>query len=268
MTKSENRMMTMRPAGPSTRRAKPLPCGMRSFIFCRAVFASEFATTNNSLMTACGADPLVRSRRPRRLAAGPGGPARTGGAAPRVPQDSYRLAAPGEQGRGAGEPGGGGPRADRGVRPTVSAGFLPAAGAGIEVQVDGIPGDGDADKVADIDSEALRRANDMHVVCLYGKVQFACFIQYVLAESVIGLILAVHSACNFRHISLQFEVPQINRGEHGAETEQGGEDRRGSGDAPSGNRVHERPDSLPGAQSSVQIFSELGVHSAPEMPEM
>src|ERR1039458_1449047 len=181
MTKSENRMMTMRPAGPSTRRAKPLPCGMRSFIFCRAVFASEFATTNNSLMTACWADPLVR--------------------------------------------------------PTVSAGFLPAAGAGIEVQVDGIPGDGDADKVADIDSEALRRANDLHVVCLYGKVQFACFIQYVLAESVIGLILAVHTACNFRHISLQFEIPQINRGEHGAETEQRGEDRHGSGDAPSGNQT-------------------------------
>src|ERR1035441_8363704 len=93
-----------------------------------------------------------------------------------------------------------GTRADRGGRPTVSAGFLPAAGAGIEVQVDRIPGDGDPDKVADIDSEALCRPNDMHVVCLYRKIQFACFIQYVLAESLIGLIPAVHTPCNFRHI--------------------------------------------------------------------
>src|SRR5450756_1976960 len=50
--------------------------------------------------------------------------------------------------------------------------FLPAAGAWVEVQVDGIAGQGDADKVADIDSQALGRANDVHVVCLYGEIQF------------------------------------------------------------------------------------------------
>src|SRR5665811_526790 len=52
MTNSEKRMIKLRPVGPRSRWVKPLPCGMRSFIFCRAVFSSEFATTNNSLMTA------------------------------------------------------------------------------------------------------------------------------------------------------------------------------------------------------------------------
>ena len=50
MTNSENRMMKMRPVGPRIKRARPLPCGMRSFIFCLAVFSSVFATTSNSLM--------------------------------------------------------------------------------------------------------------------------------------------------------------------------------------------------------------------------
>src|SRR5580658_5387945 len=39
-----------------------------------------------------GADPLVRSRRPRRLAAGPGGPARTWGTAPQFRECLVALA--------------------------------------------------------------------------------------------------------------------------------------------------------------------------------
>src|ERR1035441_6729114 len=97
---------------------------------------------------------------------------------------------------------------------------LPAAGARVEVQVDGIAGRGDTYKVTDIDSQPLGRASNVHVICLYRKIQFVGLIQHVLAKSFIRLILAVHTACNFFHVRLQLEVVDINRGEHDAETEQ------------------------------------------------
>src|ERR1017187_1321481 len=106
MTNSENAMMAIRPPGPRSMRVKPLPCGMRSVIFCLALclagFVWVFATTSNSLMTA------------------------------------HR----GAEGRQTGDPEG-----------TPACPTLAAAGAGIEVQVDGVAGHADADKVADVDSE-------------------------------------------------------------------------------------------------------------------
>src|ERR1022692_940249 len=82
------------------------------------------------------------------------------------------------------------------------SGALPAAGARVEVQVDGIAGHGDTDKVTDIDSQPLGRVSNVHVICLYGKIQFAGLIQHVLAERFIRLILAVPTACNFFHVRL------------------------------------------------------------------
>src|ERR1035441_5599571 len=117
---------------------------------------------------------------------------------------------------------------------------LPAAGARVEVQVDGVTGRGDTDKVADIDSKALGRAYDVHVVRLYGEVQLAGLVQYVLAESFVGLILAVHATCNFFHVGLQLQVGGVDGSEQDAEAEQGGEYEDGRGDTPFGNGVHER----------------------------
>lgn len=108
----------------------------------------------------------------------------------------------------------------------------------------------------------------MHVVFPYRKIQFTGFIQYILAESLIRFILDVGTMCNFCHVRLQFEIPGINRGKQDSKPEQRGEDRNRSRDTPSGNGVHERSDSLPGAVSSAQISSECGVHSADDMPEM
>ena len=54
------------------------------------------------------------------------------------------------------------------------------------MQVHRIARQGDADEVAHIDSETLRRMNDMHVICLYRKIQFVGFIQYVLAQASSG----------------------------------------------------------------------------------
>src|ERR1035441_6524198 len=59
MTHSENTMMRMRPVGLRIRCVKPLPCGMRSFIFCLADFSSDLATTGNSLMPAGGGAAFV-----------------------------------------------------------------------------------------------------------------------------------------------------------------------------------------------------------------
>src|ERR1039457_1994531 len=224
MTSSENAVTRIRPVGPSTKRVKPLPCGMRSFIFCRAVFSSAFGSTNDSLMWD-GPSSFVVCHASMQL---------TG----RQTTKCDRLS------------------------------HLPAAGTGVEVQIDGIAGQRDADKVADIDSEAFSRAHDLHVVCHYGKIQFAGSFQDDLAERFIGLFLTVRTTCNFLHVGLELEVIGVNRGEKGAETEQCGEHQHGGGDTPSGNGVHERSDSLPGAHSSAQISSEFGVHSAAERPEM
>ena len=98
--------------------------------------------------------------------------------------------------------------------------------------------------------------SNLHVVCPYGEVQFTGFIQYILAESLIRLILTVDTMCNFCHVRLQLEIPGINRGKQDSKPEQRGEDPNRSRDTPSGNRVHERSDSLPGAVSSAQISSE------------
>src|ERR1035438_10065342 len=82
------------------------------------------------------------------------------------------------------------------------SGALPAAGARVEVQVNGIAGHGDTNKVTDINSQAFGRMSDMHVICLYWEIQFAGLAQYILAEGFIRLILAVHTACNFFHVRL------------------------------------------------------------------
>src|ERR1017187_2146775 len=140
MTNNENTMMRMRPVGLRIRCVKPLPCGMRSFIFCLADFSSDLATTGNSLMLAAWA--------PRSWGNPPG----------RLPIGRSLPSCP------------------------TSASPLPAAGARVEVQVDGIAGHGDTDKVTDIDSQPLGRAGNVHVVCLYREIQFAGLLQHVLAE--------------------------------------------------------------------------------------
>ena len=59
MTSSESTMIKMRPVGPRITRVRPLPRGMRTFIFCLAVFSSVFATTSNSLMMGQASWPVV-----------------------------------------------------------------------------------------------------------------------------------------------------------------------------------------------------------------
>lgn len=94
---------------------------------------------------------------------------------------------------------------------------LPAAGAGVEVQVDGIAGEIHAHKVADIDSE-LRRTGNLHVVGLYGKIEIAGFFQDILAEGLVGLSLAFHAMCNFRHIRLELQIVEIDGCEESAKS--------------------------------------------------
>ena len=54
--------------------------------------------------------------------------------------------------------------------------------------------------------------NDLYVVCPYREIQFMGLVQYSLAESFIGLSLAVRTMRNFCHVTLQLKVPGINRG--------------------------------------------------------
>ena len=52
----------------------------------------------------------------------------------------------------------------------VAGDCLPAAGAGVEMEVDGIAGQSDTHKIANIDSQAVGRTNNMHVIGLYRQI--------------------------------------------------------------------------------------------------
>src|SRR5215467_10690886 len=110
--------------------------------------------------------------------------------------------------------------------------------------------------------------HDMHVVCLYREIQLMSLFHYILAQHLVGLILALRTMCNFCHVALQLQISGINRGKQDTEPQQRSKNRDRCGNSPARNGVHERSDSWPGAVSSAQISSECGVHSAADMPEM
>src|SRR5471032_1269255 len=104
----------------------------------------------------------------------------------------------------------------------------------------------------------------MHVVCLHGKVQFLGLLEHAAPQSVVRSRLVFYALCNFYHVPLQFQIMEIDGSEGGRENSKKGQHSPGGHDASAGDRIHEgSPDSLLEAQSSSQMSSECGVHSAP-----
>jgi len=134
---------------------------------------------------------------------------------------------------------------------------LKATGARVEVEIDGVEREGDADEVADIDAEVIAYAIDMHVIGLNGEVEFTGFFQYVIAEGVVGRGRGVGGVCKICHISLEFEIVDVDGEEHDAESGEDSQDADRSGDAPAGDWVHwESSGSFPAETSSAQMSSE------------
>src|SRR5215471_10970663 len=109
---------------------------------------------------------------------------------------------------------------------------------------------------------------DMHVVCLYRQIELARFFQHVVDECLVGQLARARVACKICHIALQLQIVDVDRGEKGCESSKRGQHGDCSRDAPARDLGHVRSDSLPVAQSSTQISSEWGVHSALVNPEI
>lgn len=132
----------------------------------------------------------------------------------------------------------------------------------MEMQIHGVSRKGHAHEVAYIDAQSPLEMLNMHVVGLYGKLEFVGSFQEDRADNLIRFRLIVYVVCNFCHGALEQEIAVINRSEDYGKSREDGEDQQGRDNAPGGNSVHERsPESLLGAQSSSQMSSECGVHS-------
>src|SRR5215471_8802813 len=146
---------------------------------------------------------------------------------------------------------------------------LPASRAGVEVQIHGVERQADSHEVTHVDPHSGLGMIYVHVVCLYRQVEFHGFFQHLIAQVLVRLSHSVRAACKICHVSLQLHVVEVDGCEHCAESCERGKDRQGGRDAPARYLVHVRsPESFAVAQSSAQMSSECGVHSALDMPEI
>src|SRR5215471_18671515 len=137
------------------------------------------------------------------------------------------------------------------------------------MQIHGIKRQADANEVAHIDPEIVSSTIDMHVVCLHGKVELSGFFQDVSAQVRVRLETRVFAVCKICHVPLQLKIVNVDGREERSECRQRSQYPNRRRDSLAGYLVHVRSaESFPEAQSSAQMSSECGVHSALESPEI